>query len=109
VQWDYFTASSIPSGFASTKREASWGTPPFEAGFYRYLNVNSPYVDFLKAHVREIIEMMPADGFFFDIVQPIPSTDRYTQAKMRLLALIRQMPTIAPRLRSHPWATSCMR
>ena len=30
---------------------------------------------------------MPVDGFFFDIVQPIPSSDPYTQDKMRAAGL----------------------
>ena len=32
------------------------GTPPYEAGFYRTLCVNTPYVDWLKTHVQEILE-----------------------------------------------------
>ncbi len=51
------------------------------------MNVNSPYIHFLREHVREIFDLMPVDGFFFDIVQPIPSSDPYTQDGMRAAGL----------------------
>src|SRR5690606_3414872 len=54
----------------------------YEPGFYRYLCVNSPYRDFLKAHVREIAETLPIDGFFFDIVQPQDCSCRYCRRLM---------------------------
>jgi len=71
VQWDHFTA----------ERHADWltigpegtlghGNPRsvYQPGFYRFLCVNSPYVDFLKAQTKEVLETMPVDGLFFDIV-----------------------------------------
>ncbi len=82
VQWDHYTATQHPEWLLTDEEGRIQGTPPFEAGFYRNLNVNSPYVDFLKAHVQEITELFDVDGFFFDIVQPRPSTDRFTQEKM---------------------------
>ena len=46
------------------------GQRPYEAGFYAKLCLNTPYVDFLKAHVNEMFALLPAvDGLFFDIVQ----------------------------------------
>lgn len=82
VQWDHYTARTHPEWLLTQDDGRFVGTPPFEAGFYRYMNVNSPYVAFLKAHVREILETLPCDGFFMDIVQPVPSADPYTQDKM---------------------------
>lgn len=88
IQWDHFTARQHPEWLCTDEEGCVVGTPPFEAGFYRELNVNSPYIDaFIKGHVREILETLPVDGFFFDIVRPIPSTDLYTQAKMRAAGL----------------------
>lgn len=88
VQWDHFTARQHPEWLCTDERGCIVGTPPFEAGFYRELNVNSPYIEeFLKPHVREIMNTLPTDGFFFDIVRPIPSTDRYTQERMRAAGL----------------------
>ena len=82
VQWDHYTARMNPEWLLVDEDGTYLGTPPFEAGFYRYMNVNSPYVDFLKEHVTEMFDLFDVDGLFFDIVQPMPSTDRYTQAKM---------------------------
>jgi hypothetical protein len=87
VQWDHFTARQHPEWLLSDENGCIFETKPFEAGFYRWLNVNSPYVDFLRAHVRELFDLFPVDGFFFDIVQPVPSCDPYTQAGMRAAGL----------------------
>jgi len=88
VQWDHFTARKHPEWICTDEHGRFVGTPPFEAGFYREMNVNSPYVEeFLKPHVREIMTMLPTDGFFFDIVRIIPSTDPYTQERMRAAGL----------------------
>jgi len=43
-------------------------TPPYEAGLYRRLCLNTPYVDWLKRFVAEVIEMLPIDGLWLDIV-----------------------------------------
>jgi len=88
VQWDHFTARQHPEWICTDEQGRIVGTPPFEAGFYREMNVNSPYVEeFLKPHVREIMAMLPTDGLFFDIVRVIPSTDPYTQDRMRAAGL----------------------
>ena len=88
IQWDHYTAREHPEWLCLDETGRIVGTPPFEAGFYRQLNVNSPYVEeFIKPHVREILETLPVDGLFFDIVQPIPSADPYTQERMRAAGL----------------------
>ena len=87
IQWDHFTAREHVDWLLTEPDGRITGTPPFEAGFYRYMNVNSPYIHFLREHVREIFDLMPVDGFFFDIVQPIPSSDPYTQDGMRAAGL----------------------
>jgi hypothetical protein len=69
VQWDHLTADQHPEWLCLTDQGAIKGTKPFEAGFYRFLCLNSPYVDFLKGHVAELFEVLPAvDGLFLDIV-----------------------------------------
>jgi hypothetical protein len=82
VQWDYFTAEEHPEWIAIDKNGRQKGTPPYEAGFYRVLCVNSPYRDFLKDTVKEILEVLPTDGLFFDIVYPTDCSCKYCQAKM---------------------------
>ena len=87
VQWDHFTARQHPEWLLSDEQGRIFETQPFEAGFYRWLNVNSPYVDFLRRHVRELFDLFAVDGFFFDIVQPVPSCDPFTQTQMRSAGL----------------------
>ncbi|NSW52096.1 MAG: beta-galactosidase trimerization domain-containing protein [Anaerolineae bacterium] len=68
VQWDEYTAKEHPEWLAKDAEGRIKQTRPFEAGFYNELLLNSPYVDFLKAQTREVLESMPVDGLFFDIV-----------------------------------------
>ncbi len=70
VQWDAFTAAAHPEWRVLNADGSLEGTPPYEAGFYRSLCVNTPYRDFLREQVKEIVSLMPTDGFFFDIVSP---------------------------------------
>lgn len=87
IQWDHFTAREHPEWLLSDENGCVFETKPFEAGFYRWLNVQSPYAKFLREHVRELFDLFPVDGFFFDIVQPVPSCDVYSQAGMRAAGL----------------------
>ena len=86
VQWDHFTANRHPEWLALDEAgciSSFQGSSPFEAGFYRDLCLNSPYVEtFLKPHVREIAEDLPLDGLFFDVVRPLTCTCRYCRAIM---------------------------
>ncbi|NWG22717.1 MAG: beta-galactosidase trimerization domain-containing protein [Chloroflexi bacterium] len=87
VQWDHFSANAHPEWLAIDDQGRPFGTPPFEAGFYRRLCVNSPYRDFLKAHTREVLETLPVDGLFFDIVHPLPCACRHCRAAMVALGM----------------------
>jgi len=71
VQWDHYTVNEHPEWRVVDPNGSFSGTPLYEAGFYRYLCVNTPYRDFLKAHIQEVLESFPVDGIFFDIVQPV--------------------------------------
>ncbi len=83
IQWDYFTAQEHPEWVQVTPEGAIVGQKPYEAGFYARLCVNSPYVDFLKAHVTEMFETLPAvDGFFFDIVGDQDCSCAYCRREM---------------------------
>ncbi len=68
IQWDHYTARTSPEWLCIDETGRQIGTPPFEAGFYRRLCLNTPYVDFLEEHVTEMLERLDCDGFFFDIV-----------------------------------------
>ncbi len=87
VQWDHFTAERRPEWRMVTADGRLEGTAPYEAGFYRRLCLNSPYVDFLKAHVAEVLETLPTDGFFLDIVWPQDCSCRYCRAGMEAQGL----------------------
>lgn len=82
VQWDHFTAEEHPEWLAVGADGKILGTPPYEAGFYRYLLVNSPYFDFLKKHVEELFSLFPVDGLFFDIVQPLDDSSVWSRKAM---------------------------
>lgn len=49
--------------------------------------MNSPYRDFLKAHTREVMETLPTDGLFFDIVQPTECSCAFCSEKMEAAGL----------------------
>ena len=82
VQWDLFTAGRHPEWLCITGDGKQEGTPPYQAGFYRKLCLNTPYLGFLKAHVREILEYLPTDGLFFDIVKPNDCSCHYCRSSM---------------------------
>ncbi|MGE5224578.1 MAG: alpha-L-fucosidase, partial [Omnitrophica WOR_2 bacterium] len=83
IQFDHFTADRHPEWLALQADGKIMGTPPYEPGFYRYLCVNSPYMDFLKEHIQEILETFPVDGFFLDIVQPLDDSSIWTKSAMQ--------------------------
>lgn len=70
VQWDQYTAEQHPEWLVIGPDGKQTGTPPYQAGFYRLMCVNTPYVDMLKGMVQEILETLPTDGTWFDIVTP---------------------------------------
>lgn len=82
VQWDQYTAERHPEWLAMDDTGKQMGTPPYEAGFYRRLAVNSGYYDFLKAHVADLFELLPVDGLFFDIVQPLDDSSYFSRQQM---------------------------
>jgi len=82
VQWDHLTANEHPEWLIMDENGKISGTPPYEAGFYRRICLNTPYVDFLKAHVQEVMETLPTDGIFFDIVAPQDCSCKYCREGM---------------------------
>jgi hypothetical protein len=87
VQWDHFSAEQHPEWLARDEEGRPFGGSTFDAGFYRRLCVNSPYREFLLAHTREVLEMFPVDGLFFDIVHPLPCACRHCRTAMEGLGL----------------------
>ena len=87
VQWDHYTFTRHPEWWVITAEGRHEGIPPYEAGFWRRLCLNSPYVDFLKANVQEVLETLPVDGLFLDIVTPMDCSCRYCRAGMEAQGL----------------------
>ena len=82
VQWDHYTAGHHPEWLQLEEDGHVGGTKPYEAGFYKNLLVNSPYIDFLKLHTKEVLETLPTDGIFFDIVKPLDDSSRWSKTQM---------------------------
>ena len=72
VRWDLFTARQHPEWLVVDENGCFTGTKPYEAGFYRQMCLNSPYVDFLEKQTLEVCNTLPTDGIFYDIVFPTP-------------------------------------
>ena len=87
VQWDHYTFTRHPEWWVITADGCHEGIPPYEAGFWRRLCLNSPYVDFLKANMQEVLETLPVDGLFLDIVTPMDCSCRYCRAGMEAKGL----------------------
>ena len=83
VQWDLYTARRHPEWRVVEPDGKLAGTSPYEAGFYQDLCVNTPYRDFLKKQTVEILENMPVDGIFFDIVKVNDCSCKYCQQGMK--------------------------
>ncbi len=82
VQWDEFSAENHPEWLQVEADGRVAGTAPYEPGFYRRLLVNSPYMDFLKAHVKDLFNCVPVDGLFFDIVQELDDSSIHSRRGM---------------------------
>jgi hypothetical protein len=82
VQWDEYTAERYPEWLHVDADGRIAGTKPYDAGFYRRLLVNSPYMDFLKASVKDLFDCVPVDGLFFDIVQPLDDSSIHSRRQM---------------------------
>lgn len=70
VQWDYHTVQMHPEWITLTPDGRTDGAGPYDPSFYQYLCLNTPYVDYLKTIVTDIVQNLPVDGFWFDIVVP---------------------------------------
>jgi hypothetical protein len=78
IQWDAYTADRHRDWLMIDEEGKEYGTAPLAPGFYRYLDVLHPgYRQFLRNHLQDILETLPVDGLFLDIVQPQWSAARH--------------------------------
>lgn len=95
VRWDVYTVKNrqewvcIDVDGALSDYE---GRKYFEPGFYKNLCVNTPYRDFLKAHLEELMEKIPADGIWFDASFVVECCCETCMKKMRQKGMDPQNP-----------------
>ena len=85
VQWDHYTAEEHPEWLVRDENgypHAMGRNRLFDAGFYNFLCVNTPYRDFLKEQTLEVLETFETDGIFFDIVKPVECVCKYCRRDM---------------------------
>ncbi|NPV53719.1 MAG: beta-galactosidase [Firmicutes bacterium] len=91
VVWDEYSAANHADWLQVDEEGKLVGRPPFGNGYsqWRYLCMNSPYVDYLAAHVEELVRAYDIDGLFFDITfQHTPGcVCNHCMASMRKLGL----------------------
>ena len=68
VVWDEHAAALHADWLQVTPEGRLAGRPPFGDGGWRWLCMNSPYLDYVVAQSEEVCRRYPADGIFFDIV-----------------------------------------
>ncbi len=68
VQFDHLIAAEHPEWTILSPEGELYETKPFEAGFYRYLCLNTPYTEYVKKITGEVLDTLPVDGLFFDII-----------------------------------------
>lgn len=85
IQWDHFTARNHPEWLAVEPDGSPVGQGWYEAGFYHFLDVYTPYREFLKKSLKELFEIIgEVDGLFLDIVnESIDSSNIYCREGMR--------------------------
>ena len=73
VQWDDKVAREHGDWLVLNDQGAPFRQKPFEPGFYRNICLNTPYVDYLKAQVKDMFDCLgPLDGVFLDILNIKP-------------------------------------
>ena len=84
--------TSVQHDVTFEKREPGWlnvspegriiGPPPLAPGFNHFLALNSPYRDFLRDHVDELMELFAPDGLFLDMLMPQDDASVWTKRDM---------------------------
>lgn len=68
VVWDEYSASNHGDWLQVNKDGTLAGRPPFGNRGWRFLCMNSPYVDYVAEQTEEVLKLYDVDGVFFDIV-----------------------------------------
>ena len=69
VVWDEDAAAAHADWLQVARDGTLVGRPPFSDRGWRWLCMNSPYIDYVAAQTDEVVRRYPVDGMFFDIVK----------------------------------------
>lgn len=84
IQWDEQVAHDHYDWLCVNEMGAPFKQRPFEAGFYRNICLNSPYVDYQKIHIKDLFESLGnLDGLFLDILNIKPCCCNHCLDEMR--------------------------
>jgi hypothetical protein len=81
MQWDALQAELHPEWLVRAP-DGKVFTPAFAPGFYNWLCLNSPYEAYLRELVTDILETLPVDGFWFDILLPYDCACGHCRTRM---------------------------
>jgi len=69
IQWDALMAEAHPEWLVRDEYGKT-PVPTYAPGFYNSLCLNTPYENYLRELVSEVLDDYPADGFWLDILMP---------------------------------------
>ena len=91
VRWDLYTVHEHPEWIAIDENGRYSNLEKkdflFEPGFYTNLCWNSPYRQFLKEQIGEVLETIPFEGVWFDASFVVECACQHCQAGMKALGL----------------------
>ncbi len=82
VQWDALTAWQHPEWLVVDEYGKPRAHGLYEPGFYQRICLNTPYVDFLKAFTQDVLDHLPVDGLWYDIVAACDCSCRWCRQGM---------------------------
>jgi len=68
VGWDEYSARQHPEWCEVTPEGKLTVNGPLDAGWHKLCLNRQPYVEYLVAQTEEVLQTMPVDGLFFDII-----------------------------------------
>ena len=82
LQTDYQTAINHPEWRVVNPDGSLSGGAIGNPSFWKTLCLNSPYVDLLKAQIKDVVDNVEIDGFWLDIIKPRDCSCKYCKARM---------------------------
>ena len=70
--WDEYAAGAHGDWLQISTDGRIIGRAPMDKYGWRFLCMNTPYLDYVEAQAKEIVDAYPVDGLFYDIVMQYP-------------------------------------